>query len=168
MGLLANYIMVDESTLDGMMKLDNEELMEKIEELEEGDAEVYDMDKLWDGLHFLLTGVSAGALIEGNPLSEAIVGVHVFNEDDEDVDFIGCIKTDELPEIISAMEKVCLEELKQNFDLQKFHQAEIYPNIWVDEEKDELWEELEAEFSSLLNFYKKAVSMKMHIITSIF
>ena len=96
MGLLANYMMVDEATLDSMMKLNNEELMEKLEELE--DNEYYDMDKLWDGLHFLLTGISAGTPIEENPLSEAIVGVHNFNEEEDEADFIACIEADELPQ----------------------------------------------------------------------
>ena len=165
MGLLANYMMVDSDTLNEMMNSNNEELMKK---LEESDNEVYDMDKLWDGLHFLLTGVSAGVPIEGNQLSEAVVGVSAFIEDDEDADFIAYSKIDELPDIISALEKVEFEKLKSKFDPAEFQKANIYPNIWDDEEKDSLFEELKAEYNGLLEFYRVAVKKNRNVIVSIF
>ncbi|GHU79541.1 hypothetical protein FACS1894191_2570 [Clostridia bacterium] len=41
--------MIDEETLDGMMKLDGDGLFEKVNELEET-MEKYTIDKLYDGL----------------------------------------------------------------------------------------------------------------------
>ena len=61
-----------------MNSSDTKELFEEIEELEE-DMNVTDLDKMWDGLHCLLTKESAGDPVEGNALSEAIVGVAKFD-----------------------------------------------------------------------------------------
>jgi len=159
------YMMVDEKTLDSMMKLDGDELFERVNELEETN-EHYTMDKLWDGLHFLLTDVSASEPIEGDKLSEAIVGVHVFDTNDDD--FIACIENDELPEIVQALENVNIKELEQKFDPSIFKKKKIYPNIWEKDKKDELFTELINEYNGLLNFYKKALAKNAHIIYSVF
>lgn len=74
----------------------NSAIITKIEQLMENRlCPVYEMEKCWDGLHFLLTGVSASQPIEDDPLSEAIVGVHVLDTED----FIAAIGSDELPRI---------------------------------------------------------------------
>lgn len=166
MGMLANYMMVDEQTLGMLMDLDAEELLEEIEELDESGAEVYDMDKLWDGLHYLLTGVSASQPIEGNKLSEAIVGIHLFNEDSED--FIAYIKFEELPDIISEMEKVSMEDLLQDVNFSSFNEENIYPDIWPKNNNEQLKNELKSEFLNLLSFYKEAIADKTHIVVSIY
>jgi len=159
-------MMIDEEKLDRLMGLDSAELLEEIEELDESGAEVYDMDKLWDGLHFLLTGASASEPIEGNKLSEAIVGIHLFNEDSED--FIACIEFEELPGIISEMEKVDIEDLLQNIYFSSFKKKNIYPDIWIEKNNEQLKNELKNEFFNLLSFYKKAITNKMHIVVSIY
>ena len=128
--------------------------------------EKYTIDKLWDGLHFLLTNVSASEPIEGDKLSEAIVGVHVFDTNDDD--FIACIENDELPEIVQALENVNAKELEHKFDPNIFKKKKIYPNIWDKDKKDELFAELINEYNGLLNFYKKALDKKAHIIYSVF
>ena len=166
MGIMANYMMVGEEDLNKLVKLDIDDIIEYIENLDENGAEVYDMDKLWDGLHFFLCGISAGTPVEGDPLSEAIVGVHVF--DDESDDFVGCTELSELPYIVKAMKAVDLELLKGNFDPSNYRKADIYPNIWVDSEKKNLLKELVSEFENLLAFYEKALEKKMHIIVSIY
>lgn len=71
----------DKILIDELKTKSNEEIFEVIQELEE-DCEIYDMDKMWDGLHFLLTGVSATIPIENHLLSEAIVGTERFVEED--------------------------------------------------------------------------------------
>lgn len=169
MGMFSNYMMVDEATLGAMSLLDNAALLEMIEALEEKKrVPVYGMDKLWDGLHFLLTGVSASSPIEENPLSEAIVGVHVFNEDDDEADFVGCIENEELAEIMQAMLDVDTDKLETTFDLRVFRENEIYPNIWLDENRENLFNELVQAFNNLLAFYHKAATEGKHIVISIY
>ncbi len=165
MGLIANYMMIDEETLDDLMKFESDELVEEINNLEELEVhELYCMDKLWDGLHFLLTDVSASEPIEGNPLSEAVIGVHVFDSED----FVGCTEYTELSNIITALKAVDLEKLKAKFDPTEFDRAEIYPKTWTPENKDSLWNELLDGFNGVLKFYQQAESKKQHVIISIF
>jgi hypothetical protein len=167
MGLLGVYMMVNQDTLDNLRKFDGDELIEELEELEESDEiESYSIDKLWDGLHFLLTGVSANSPIKGNKLSEAIVGVDVFETDDED--FVSYTEKDNLPEIYNAMKNVNIKELEEKFDPKIFKKNKIYPAIWETDKKDALFKDLINEYNGLLNFYQKVLEKNMHTIFSVY
>lgn len=55
MGMLGVYMLADEATMNKLT--DEDDLFEAVEEYgDEESTETYDIDKLWDGLHFLLTG----------------------------------------------------------------------------------------------------------------
>ncbi|MGI4875421.1 MAG: YfbM family protein [Janthinobacterium lividum] len=168
MGMRAEYLLVDEQTLDSLMNLGSGALFEKLTELEEsGRFEQLDIDKLWDALHCSLTGVSATAPIAGNKLSEAIVGIHNFIEDEEDADFIACIENNELPEILAALEAVNFEEISVGFQLQMLQENDVYPNgIWQDD-KSSLIAELQQAFQALHIFYKRALVSNCHVLISI-
>ncbi|MCL1887203.1 MAG: YfbM family protein [Betaproteobacteria bacterium] len=168
MSFIANYMMLDDDTLDSLLGLDNIALLEKIEELEETGTALYRMDEFWDGLHFLLTGTTASTPVEDDELSEAIVGMDVFNEDDEEADFIASTETDRLSDIIATMKDVDIEKLAENADLAAFREAEIYPDIWHDKDAAFLKQKLAQEFNNLLAFYEKAARKKAHILISIF
>ncbi|MEK4514874.1 DUF1877 family protein [Paenibacillus sp. FSL H8-0122] len=148
MGMLGQYVMVDEDTLDRMMEMDGSELMDTLEKLIEGGSEYYDIDKLWEELHVALTGVSASEPIEGDPLSEAVVGVHVFEVEEED-GFFACTEQDELEDIIAAMQQVNLEKLEPG-------------NV-----TEQLNEAVKSEFAGLLDFYGKALAAGKHVIFSV-
>ena len=56
--MLGVYMLADEATIERLSN--DEDLFEAVEEYgDESTTIAYDIDKLWDGLHFLLTGVSA-------------------------------------------------------------------------------------------------------------
>ncbi|MEK3901919.1 MULTISPECIES: DUF1877 family protein [unclassified Paenibacillus] len=148
MGMLGQYVMVDEDTLERMMEMDGTELMDTLEKLIEGGSEHYDIDKLWEELHLALTGVSASEPIEGDPLSEAVVGVHVFEVEEED-GFFACTEQDELEDIIAAMQQV---------DLDKLETGDI---------KKALKEQVTSEFTGLLDFYRRAAAAGKHVIFSV-
>ncbi|WP_249962525.1 DUF1877 family protein [Histophilus somni] len=77
MGMRANYQYLSNENLRELKSF-NEENDEIFEELEDGNEEakiLLDLDKMWDALHFVLTGVNSLEPIENNPLSEAVVGV---------------------------------------------------------------------------------------------
>ena len=79
MGMIANYQLISDRDLKKLMT--EKDIADFTEELQEAeDCILFDMDKMWDVLHFVLTGVSAGEPIEGNTLSESIVGVNSFEE----------------------------------------------------------------------------------------
>lgn len=171
MGMIANYMMVDKAKLNELVELDGEDLVEQINEMEEEDDEdldVYCMDKLWDGLHFLLTGASASEPIEGDKLSEAVVGVQVVEAVDPEEGFLCYSEWDDLAGIIAAMEAVDLSAVCAQADLADFRTQEIYPSIWEDNSKEELMLELREEFTNLLAFYRLALEKKMNVIFSVF
>lgn len=169
MGLLAQYMMIDDQTFRELVDLENDDLFDMIEELNEnGENEICDIDKMWDGLHFLLTGTSACQPIEEDKLSKAVIGIKSFNSEDEDAEFIAYTMTDNLPGIIAALNKVDIEKLRLDFELSKFRKAKIYPDIWREEDKDILFDELTCACKDMLSFYKKAEARKAHVVVSIY
>ena len=97
---------------------------------------------MWDALHFLINGLSA---IHGTPedsiLSEFIIGSESFDEESED--FIRYIPTERVIEIAKKLNEINFEDYLKDFDMNKFAENGIYPDIWeYDEEKEEIMEEL--------------------------
>lgn len=167
MGMIAEYLMIDQKILDALMDLNNEDLNNKIFEVENSEKfESIDIDKIRDALHCFLTGVSASEPIEWNKLSEAIVGIHMF-VDDEDADFIACIENTELQDLIIALEGIDFEKLVRNFNPAILKKKKIYPEgIWEDN-KEQLIGEFKKALDDILKFYKRALATKHHVIVSI-
>lgn len=167
MGMLAQYMAVDNKIFNSMLKMNNEEIIDKIEKLSENEqCDICDIDKMWDGLHFLLTGKSASEPIENNKLSEAVVGTDMFDENEDD--FLAYIKSEELKAIIDVMEKTNIDELLTKYNMDDFKNTKIYPNIWEKEEEVNIYDELIFCFESMLDFYKKCNKENMNIIVSIY
>ena len=162
MGIQAAYVQVDDATLDRLVETPPDQLGSAIEALESTGAPTVYLDKMWDGLHFLMTGVSASAPIEDHRLSEAIVGVHVFDSED----FAGCTELDELPDVIAALEAARLDELLAAADFAEFTAAEIYPNTWTDD-PGLLATELRSAFADLLSAHRESLSTGAHLVVSI-
>ena len=60
MGLRANYQYLSDEDLETLKNLDNEEdIFEMVEDWNEKAEILLDIDKNWDLLHYMLTGVSA-------------------------------------------------------------------------------------------------------------
>lgn len=117
MGMIANYQPTTDIELEKIMCLDD------VEELQESeDIEICDIDKMWDALHFLLTGKSASEPIEDDLISEAIVGQ--FNISEED--FISGTKADRVKEIARALQEIDFETYLDKFDMSAFSQNDIY------------------------------------------
>jgi len=159
----AAYTLIDDETLDRLLELDVSDLVSALEDLETSDAVTVYLDKLWDGVHFLLTGVSASHPIDEDPLSEAVVGVHVVAEDD----YIGCTEADELAPIISALEGVDLSAALENADFAEFRRAEVTPSIWSDD-PSRLRTELADAVALLLDVHRRAAAAERHLLVSIF
>lgn len=167
MGMIACYQMTDDKMISELLEKSAEEVFEAIEELQEVDRTVLDIDKCWDGIHFLLTEVTASEPLEGNPLSESVVGVKKIC-DDEDADFISYIPQDRVPAIMNELKLFDIESAIAEFNPKEFAQNGIYPNIWMHEDKEELQEELNECFWALLKFYEKAVELGRAVIVSIY
>ena len=74
MGIIANYQYLSDRNLKEM-KLFYNEPVEDIEDDKDGtdDIEIqFEMDKMWDAMHFVMTGVAKDDAIENNHLSEPV------------------------------------------------------------------------------------------------
>lgn len=167
MGMSVVYMMMDEKTVDSWTHLESDELSEALLDKEEDDTiERIDLDKNWDILHYYLTGESASEPIEGDKLSEAIVGVHLFSYKD-DTDFISYTENNELPDIISSLkgfdEKICIERLEKGLIKKK----DIYPQGIEDTSQDILIKEINKDIEELISFYEGSLVQKQHVVVSI-
>ena len=158
MGMIANYQPTTDIELEKITCLDD------VEELQESeDIEICDIDKMWDALHFLLTGKSASEPIEDDLVSEAIVGQ--FNISGEEVEeFISGTKTDRVKEIAKALQEMDFETY-----MSAFSQNDIYPNIWgYEDEADEIKDDLRNSFENLKKFYEKMAAQESAVLVSIY
>ena len=168
MGMIACYMEADGDLIEKFRKKSTEDLFEEIEELEEaGSVKVYDMDKMWDGLHFVLTGVSAVAPIENHLLSEAVVGTAMFSGD-ESADFISYIYPKRVREISDALNKFDIDHALSDFSPRNLAQNGIYPDIWDEDDKDFLKDELLTTFNELKRFFSDMSNDHKGIIVSIY
>ena len=77
MGLIANYSCLSDANLKELkaMGSEEEEILESVEEWNDDDELLLDIDKMWDVLHFVLTGVGTDHKDDKNPLSQAVLGI---------------------------------------------------------------------------------------------
>lgn len=166
MGMYAMYQEVKKE--DFKKLLESDDFFETIEELEEKDGtELCDIDKMWDALHFLLNGLSA---IHGDPeeniLSEFIIGSESFDEESED--FTRYIPTERVIKIAKKLNEINFEDYLKDFDMNKFAENGIYPDIWsYDDEREEIMEELSEHFETLKEFYNKVAENKNIVVVTI-
>ena len=166
MGMCAIYQEVKEE--DFKKLLESDDFFETIEELEEKDGtELCDIDKMWDALHFLLNGLSA---LYGDPqdniLSEFIIGSKCFDDDSEE--FKRYIPTERVAEIADKLNEIDFQDYLKDFDMNKFAENGIYPDIWsYDEEREEIMEELSEHFDNLKEFYNEVAKNKNIVVVTI-
>ena len=166
MGMCAIYQEVKKEDFKKLLESDN--FFETIEELEEKDGtELCDIDKMWDALHFLLNGLSA---LYGDPqdniLSEFIIGSKCFDDDSEE--FARYIPTERVAEIANKLNEIDFQDYLKDFDMNKFAENGIYPDIWdYTEEKEEIMEELSEHFENLKEFYNKVAKNKNIVVVTI-
>ena len=153
MGMIANYQSTTDTELEKFMCLDDVEEAQENENLE-----ICDIDKMWDALHFLLTGKSASEPIEDNLISEAIVGQ--FNISEEDF---------RVKEIAKALQELNFETYIDKFDMSAFSQNDIYPDIWgCEDEADLIKDDLRNSFENLKKFYEKMAEQERAVLVSIY
>ncbi len=163
MGMYANYRPMADGDLEKRFGLDDVEELQENEELE-----ICNIDKMWDALHFLLTGRSAEEPIEGHLLSEAIVGQRNLSGEDGD-EWIAGTKADRVKEIAQALQKIDFETYLANFDRSAFSRNRIYPDIWeYEEEEEEIKEDLQISFETLKAFYEKMAARGSAVLVSIY
>jgi hypothetical protein len=127
-------------------------------------VEEADLDKSWNGIHYLLTKTS----LEGDPPLNFLIhgGTEVGNVD------VGygparAITSDQVAEINAALAEIDIEELKRRYDPAEMMRLEVYPEIWNDDEEDEdgMFAYCAEYFDDLKKFIGRAAEKRLGIIT---
>ena len=154
MGMYVGYYQISGTELEHLRQLDEQGLMERAEALTEDETvETCDLDKMWDALHFVLTGDTLSDAADHDPLSEAVCGsiflarqIHA-----------GGIPAKRVKEIAQALHEVDFAARLAALQMSDFAAADIYPAIWDrPEEEDDIRAELPAYFADLQAFYDNA------------
>lgn len=170
MGMIANYQYLSDKNLEELKSFNAEEdeLFEEVEDWNEEASLLLDIDKMWDVLHFVLTGVSSSEPVENDPLSEAVVGVSPIEEIEE---FIAYTEKTRIGEILSALENFDIEQAMEHFSMEECKNADLYPDIWDyddEEEVAELKEEISDYFQNMKDFYKQISEANGNVMVTIY
>lgn len=128
MGMYAGYYRISDAELEQLRQLEERALLEQAEELTEDEtAETCDLDKMWDALHFVLTGDTLSDTADHDPLSEAVCGSDFLLTQEMHV---GGIPARRVKEIAQALHEVDFAARLAALQMSDFAAAEIYPNIY--------------------------------------
>ena len=169
MGRLATYIAIEGNRLESLWSLDDDDFREAFLDVENDDSLArLEIDKIWDALHCTLTGESASNPIDGDKLSESIVGVHPKIYDDEDYSvFVSVIDNSEIQEILNAIMVVDREKLASLIDPTRMKQKNVYPNgIWNDS-TEQLVSEMDSALQSIRTYFEHISGSGLHILATV-
>ena len=89
--MIAQYLMVDNALLEQLQNATDTARTALLESMsEQPQAQLVDLGKLWDIIHFVLTKHSATEPVPDEPVSEFVVGGETLS-DNEDAEFIAYI-----------------------------------------------------------------------------
>ena len=168
MGLIANYSYLSDENLKELKSLGSseEDIIDSVEDWSDEEDVLLDIDKMWDVLHFVLTGVGTDNPIDDNPLSQAVLGVTAIEDVSE---YLAYTEHNELENIVTALDAFDIEQALETFDMMACKEAELYPNIWdYDDEKDEIIEEILDYFEHMKEFYKKVLASNGNVMITIY
>lgn len=153
MSMNAYLAAVDAGTL-AEFRRDPEVIADYLEELEESGRNALRLRKMWQALHFMLTG---SAWDIDSPLGQSMLG-----GEDIGPDMVygpaRFLMPSDVQEIANALSKISVAEFKTRFAPEQMEAEDIYPSdIWV-REKDTVVEELASLFEQLGSFYQAAAS----------
>ena len=164
MGLRANYQYLSDKDLVALKQFDNDDdIFETVEDWNEEAEILLDIDKNWDLLHYMLTGVSASDPIWEDPLSEAVVGVTSIEKIE---DFIAYVEKGRVSDILKALEDFDMESALESFSLKEGKEADLYPSIW--DYEDEIKEDLLDCFERMKDFYKEISEADGNVLVTIY
>ena len=168
MGIIANYQYLSDANLQELKSFyaEEDDIFEEVEDWNDEAEILLDIDKMWDALHFVLTGVSCSEPIENNALSEAVVGVFSIDGIEE---YISYIEKSRIKDIVFALDNFDIEKALETFSMEECKEAELYPDIWdYEEETDEIKEEIMDYFQNMKDFYKQVLEEDGNVLVTIY
>ena len=168
MGLIATYSCLSDANLKELkaMGSEEEEILESVEEWNDDDELLLDIDKMWDVLHFVLTGVGTDHKDDKNPLSQAVLGVMAV----EDIsDYVAYTEHNHLANIVAALDQFDIESALESFDMKACKEAEIVSRYLgtMKKKKEEIKDELLHNFEQMKRFYQQVLDANGHVLVSI-
>ena len=168
MGIIANYQYLSDANLQELKSFyaEEDDIFEEVEDWNDEAEILLDIDKMWDALHFVLTGVSCIEPIKNNPLSEAVVGVFSIDGIEE---YISYIEKSRIKDIVFALDNFDIEKALKIFSMKECKEAELYPDIWdYEEETAEIKEEIMDYFQNMKDFYKQVLEEDGNVLVTIY
>jgi Domain of unknown function (DUF1877) len=98
-------------------------------------GEHLDLDKAWQGIHFLLTGTDLGG---DPPLNFIHRPENWVGDVDVGLGPARVVRSDEVREIAEELKSLSPEQLAERFDPKKMMELAIYPEVWDRDPADEL------------------------------
>jgi len=161
MSMIGNILRVTNDELQAYLK-DSSHLESRIYSEEDEDPNLIDIDKTWEGILFLLTGMNLAEA--DHPLAAVLFSGQLIDEDQDlgygPAHYNTPEQVKKLNKIISVLTE---EDLKQRFDPDKMTSLGIYPEIW--DEGNEAFEYLAENFVTVQKTYQKAAENSEAIIT---
>lgn len=147
MGMIGNYIAVDEAKLEAIIKCE-----EDILDIDPKDYAVLDIDKSWQAIQYLL----CQDIDEGPPPMGYVVPMMVENAIDCDLDFGAFYLTSEqVEEGYDYLNTLDEETVKEMYDFQAMVADEVYP-IATDDDEEEFYRYIYSYLMDIKAFYKEA------------
>ena len=163
----AFYFSCSTTQLEGLRAAKTLDAQLELLETFSDEVERYDLDELFDGLHYLLTGRTVVEPDESNLLSQAILGDVELSGEDADT-LIAYIDQGKLSTVIRALEDVDLFKKLKKVNFATFAKAEVFPvELWDQVEEDELAADLGDALEELTEFYRLSSAGQQHVVVVI-
>jgi hypothetical protein len=129
-GMNCTLLRVDAAELEAYRH--NSELLALRLQHAEEDPYIYDIDKSWDGIIYLLTGSSSSDT--SKPLSRLIFSMNLVDEQQQ----LGAgpahyLMPPEVRELNNLIKDIVPEQLRERFDAGRMLELGIYPKVWQHE-----------------------------------
>lgn len=166
MSMIGNFLRVSTVQLESFLK--DSSLLEELvyeDESENGNPNLTDIDKSWDGILYLLTGET---MRDGytQPLAKVLFSEE-FVDEDQDMGYgpAHYLTAAQVTELNEQLKNISPEILKQRFNAEKMTELEIYPTIW--DEGEGAFDYLSDYFKDVQEVYATAADKGEAIITFI-
>ena len=167
MGLIASYRYLSDKSLREMkiFKGGTNKILEEGGDQNEEAEILLDIDKMWDVLHFVLTGASWTEPLRGDPLSEAVSGVTPLEETEE---FVAYTEKNRVAEILSALESFDIKRALEKFSMVECKDADLYPSIWdYEDEAEDIKADIYDCFQRMKNFYRQITVANGNVMVTV-
>ena len=171
MGLRAGYQYLSDENLTKLKACSgDEEVFDYLEAIcadsDEDFADMLDIDKMWDVLHFTLTEADDNMPEHVKPLSEAVMGATPIEDIENHVAYTDKSK---IAAIVAALNAFNIDKAIEAFSMEACAVEELYPYIWDrEDETEEIKEELLDCFTNMRAFYRKALETNSNVLVGIY